>query len=363
MPTADFVGYSVDVLSITLQRRGGATVEVLPAATRIDFAQLTELADLLAVATLASGDIVGGKIRLDYSNAEVFVQSGGQVVKAKVVGADGAAARRQGPRDSAPRPRALGHHARPRRDALARLRSRRFARRRPRPNPRRSSKRGRTSSRRSTLSPKKSALRGPLVPSTRPAAPIPSTFDRGSAATERTAASPSTRTRRRRSRSTAAFDGRRRVSSARHEARGHDDCGVRHALASRPPVHGRDRSRRRQRQRRARRRRTGQHRLAQRQSPDGQSAFAVNRDHVMRVHRTVLVDIGASTKVLKTGSLGPARRERAVRGPADRGVRYVDRAPRPTRRRQPSTRPTVASGMMPTNLRGAVNSAVPGSST
>jgi len=86
----DFVGYAVDVLSITLQRRGGGTVEVLPAATRIDFAQLTELSDLLAVATLAPGDIVGGKIKLDYSNAEVSVLSGGQVVRAKVVGADGA---------------------------------------------------------------------------------------------------------------------------------------------------------------------------------------------------------------------------------------------------------------------------------
>ncbi|HET7925009.1 MAG TPA: hypothetical protein VFL30_08925 [Rhodanobacteraceae bacterium] len=86
----DFVGYSVDVLSVTLQRRGGATVEVLPAATRIDFAQLTELSDLLAVATLAPGDIVGGKIRLDYGNAEVSVLSGGQVAKAKVIGADGA---------------------------------------------------------------------------------------------------------------------------------------------------------------------------------------------------------------------------------------------------------------------------------
>ena len=73
----DFVGYSVDVLSVTLQRRGGGTVEVLPAATRIDFAQLTELSDLLAVATLAPGDIVGGKIRLDYGAAEVFVESGG----------------------------------------------------------------------------------------------------------------------------------------------------------------------------------------------------------------------------------------------------------------------------------------------
>lgn len=86
----DFVGYSVDVLSVTLERRGGGTVEVLPAATRIDFAQLTELSDLLAVATLAPGDIVGGKIRLDYGNAEVFVALGGQVVRANVVDANGA---------------------------------------------------------------------------------------------------------------------------------------------------------------------------------------------------------------------------------------------------------------------------------
>src|SRR6185503_20212989 len=85
-----FVGYSVDVLSVTLERRGGGSVEVLPASTRIDFAQLTDLSDLLAVATLAPGDIVGGKIRLDYGNAEVFVLSGGQVVPAKVVGANGA---------------------------------------------------------------------------------------------------------------------------------------------------------------------------------------------------------------------------------------------------------------------------------
>jgi hypothetical protein len=86
----DFLGYSVDVLSVTLQRRGGGTVEVLPAATRIDFAQLTEISDLLAVATLAPGDIVGGKIRLDYGTAEVFVESDGDVVSANVVGANGA---------------------------------------------------------------------------------------------------------------------------------------------------------------------------------------------------------------------------------------------------------------------------------
>ncbi len=86
----DFLGYSVDVLSVTLQSSGGGTVEVLPSATRIDFAQLTELSDLLAVATLAPGDIVGGKIRLDYGNAEVFVEVGGQAVRANVVGPNGA---------------------------------------------------------------------------------------------------------------------------------------------------------------------------------------------------------------------------------------------------------------------------------
>ncbi len=87
----DFINYSVDVLSVTLQRQNGATVEMLPAKTRIDFAQLTDLSDLLAVATLAPGDFVGGTIRVDYSTAEVFVEVAGQSVKANVVDANGQA--------------------------------------------------------------------------------------------------------------------------------------------------------------------------------------------------------------------------------------------------------------------------------
>jgi len=85
----DFINYSVDVLSVSLQRQNGATVEMLPAKTRIDFAQLTDLSDLLAVATLAPGDFVGGTIRVDYSTAEVFVEVAGQSVKANVVDANG----------------------------------------------------------------------------------------------------------------------------------------------------------------------------------------------------------------------------------------------------------------------------------
>jgi hypothetical protein len=85
----DFISYSVDVQSVTLKRANGATVEMLPATTRIDFAQLTDLSDLLAVATLAPGDFVGGTIRLDFSTAEVYVEAGDQAVKATVLDADG----------------------------------------------------------------------------------------------------------------------------------------------------------------------------------------------------------------------------------------------------------------------------------
>jgi hypothetical protein len=85
----DFINYSVDVLSVSLKRQNGTTVEMLPQTTRVDFAQLTDLTDLLATATLAPGDFVGGTIRVDYTNAEVFVEVAGQSVKANVVDANG----------------------------------------------------------------------------------------------------------------------------------------------------------------------------------------------------------------------------------------------------------------------------------
>jgi hypothetical protein len=86
----DFVSYVVDVLSVTLHRAGGGVVETLPATTRIDFAELTELSELLSVTTVAPGDIVGGTIRLDYGNAEINVESGGNIVPAEVVDGNGA---------------------------------------------------------------------------------------------------------------------------------------------------------------------------------------------------------------------------------------------------------------------------------
>ena len=85
----DFVSYSVDILSLTLQRPDGSTVETLPATTRVDFAQLVDLSEVLSAVTLAPGNISGGTIRLDYSNAEIYVEAGGEIVQADVVDGDG----------------------------------------------------------------------------------------------------------------------------------------------------------------------------------------------------------------------------------------------------------------------------------
>ena len=87
----DFVSYTVDILSLTLQRPDGSTVETLPATTRVDFAQLVDLSEVLSAATVAPGDISGGTIRLDYSSAEIFVEAGGEIIQVDVVDADGTA--------------------------------------------------------------------------------------------------------------------------------------------------------------------------------------------------------------------------------------------------------------------------------
>jgi len=85
----DFVSYSVDILSLTLTQPDGSTVETLPATTRVDFAQLVDLSEILSAVTLPPGEIRGGAIRLDYGNAEVFVEAGGDIIQAEIVGDDG----------------------------------------------------------------------------------------------------------------------------------------------------------------------------------------------------------------------------------------------------------------------------------
>ncbi len=85
----DFLSYSVDVLSLELEKADGAVIEVLPNSTRIDFAQYVDLTEFVSVATVPPGIYVAGTVRLDYTNAEVFVEAGDTAKQTTVVDADG----------------------------------------------------------------------------------------------------------------------------------------------------------------------------------------------------------------------------------------------------------------------------------
>ena len=70
----DFLTYTVDVLSLTLTKKNGAVVETLPLETRVDFAQYTEMTELLTAATVPSGVYVKASLTLDYTNADIQVE-------------------------------------------------------------------------------------------------------------------------------------------------------------------------------------------------------------------------------------------------------------------------------------------------
>ena len=72
----DFLNYTVDVLSLELETANGRIVETLPRSTRINFTDYVDLTELVTAATVPPGTYVSGTIRLDYANAEVFVEAG-----------------------------------------------------------------------------------------------------------------------------------------------------------------------------------------------------------------------------------------------------------------------------------------------
>ena len=88
----DFASYTVDVLSIALERANGTTVETLPLETRVDFTELTEVTEFLSIATVPSGSYVSATIRMDFTDAQIVVQDdAGMTAEAIAVDADGAA--------------------------------------------------------------------------------------------------------------------------------------------------------------------------------------------------------------------------------------------------------------------------------
>ena len=86
----DFLNYTVDVVSLTLETANGRVVETLPRETRINFTDYVDLTELVAVASVPPATYVAGTIRLDYTDAEVFVAVGDGSKEAVVTNQDGA---------------------------------------------------------------------------------------------------------------------------------------------------------------------------------------------------------------------------------------------------------------------------------
>ncbi len=91
----DFGSYTVDVLALRLFREDGSIVEALPLETRVDFAELTEVTELLTVATVPVGRYASAELDLDFSNADILVQlADGSLAAADVLDETGAALER-----------------------------------------------------------------------------------------------------------------------------------------------------------------------------------------------------------------------------------------------------------------------------
>ena len=88
----DFLTYTVNVDKITLTRRDGTIVSLIPSKTTVDFAQYLSLDEFLSLNAVPAGDYVSGVITLDYAGADIEAQdASGDAVKLKPVDGSGKA--------------------------------------------------------------------------------------------------------------------------------------------------------------------------------------------------------------------------------------------------------------------------------
>ncbi|WP_317931025.1 DUF4382 domain-containing protein [Halioxenophilus sp. WMMB6] len=86
----DFLAYRVAVASIAMTRSDGALVEVLTDDTEVDFAQYVDVSELVSVGEVPAGRYSQVALVLDYSNAELVVQSeSGEAITANAVDGNG----------------------------------------------------------------------------------------------------------------------------------------------------------------------------------------------------------------------------------------------------------------------------------
>ena len=71
----DFVAYEVDVVSLTLTRANGDVVQTLPASSRVDFNELTEVTEFLSIATVPAGRYTSAVLSMNFADANILVEA------------------------------------------------------------------------------------------------------------------------------------------------------------------------------------------------------------------------------------------------------------------------------------------------
>lgn len=72
----DFLSYMVNIVSVTLTRADGTTVETVPVTTTVDFAQLVNLSEVLSAAQVPAGSYTGVALTLDFNGATIVIDNG-----------------------------------------------------------------------------------------------------------------------------------------------------------------------------------------------------------------------------------------------------------------------------------------------
>lgn len=88
----DFLSYTVNMTSLQLQTAAGASVETLPAVTKVDFSRLVDLTEVISAGQIPAAEYVSATLTLDYTGANITADDGtGKAVVLKPVDSNGAA--------------------------------------------------------------------------------------------------------------------------------------------------------------------------------------------------------------------------------------------------------------------------------
>src|SRR5438105_1841137 len=72
----DFLSYKLAVVSLKLTRADGTAVETLPAPSKVDFAQLADLSEVISARQVSAGTYTGVSMTVDYGDATIVIDNG-----------------------------------------------------------------------------------------------------------------------------------------------------------------------------------------------------------------------------------------------------------------------------------------------